>query len=156
MKRLAAAALLTAAFAAGAADPVAWKAEIAPTGAVKPGAKFTIKLVAKIEPGWHMYSMKPVPNGPIPTRIWMQEGQHFRLAGSIRASRPRTVQDPTFAAEVELYDDSATFTVPVEAGTAAPAGPQIAVVSTSYQTCDDTICLPPKTVKVEVPVAIAR
>jgi hypothetical protein len=28
------------------------------------------------------------------------------------------------------------------------------IVNTSYQTCDNRVCLPPKTVKVEVPVTI--
>jgi hypothetical protein len=29
-------------------------------------------------------------------------------------------------------------------------------VSASYQSCNNKLCLPPKTVKVEVPIAIAK
>lgn len=154
MKRASVAGLLAVAFAAPAADPVAWKVESSPT--VKAGARFTIKLVAKIEPGWHIYSMKPVPDGPIPTRIWVAEGQLFQLAGAVRASEPRTVQDPTFGTEVELYDAEAAFTVPLHVTASAPAGMRKVIVNTSYQSCDDKICLPPKTIKLEVPVTIAR
>jgi thiol:disulfide interchange protein DsbD len=62
----------------------------------------------------------------------------------------------SFGMEVELYEGDAAFTLPVRVAAAAPAGPQKVIVNTSYQTCDNKICLPPKTVKVEVPVTVAK
>jgi hypothetical protein len=62
------------------------------------------QLVAAIEPGWHPCSLKPMAEGPIPTRIWIAEGQPFTLAGAIHAAEPTTVQDPALNMEVEMYE----------------------------------------------------
>jgi hypothetical protein len=156
MKKRTFAALLAAlTLSAAAPDPVAWKLQAGPDKPVKAGAQFTVKVVAAIQEGWHMYGLKPVADGPIPTRIWLPEGQPFQLAGRIQAPPAQTLQDPSFGMEVELYEGEASFTLPVKAGAGA-AGSKTLVVSASYQSCNDKMCLPPKTVKVEVPVAVVK
>ena len=140
---------------AAPADPVAWKIE-SPPATVKAGTRFDLKLVARIEDGWHLYSMKPVEDGPIPTRIWPAEGQPVQLAGPIRAPEPERVQDPSFGMEVELYQGQAEFTVPLRIGAGAPAGPLKVVLNASYQSCNNKLCLPPKTVKVETAVTVGK
>jgi len=66
------------------------------------------------------------------------------------------MQDPSFGMEVELFEGEAVFTVPVRVTAGATPGAQKLVVSASYQTCNNKLCLPPRTVKVEVPVTIAK
>jgi thiol:disulfide interchange protein DsbD len=122
---------------------------------VKAGARFQVKLAAAIEAGWHLYSLKPVAEGPIPTRIWIAGGQPFQLSGAVDAAEPVTVQDPALGMEVEMYEGEATFTLPVQAAAGA-AGPQTLVVSASYQSCNNKLCLPPKTVKVELPLTLTK
>ncbi|HTX38448.1 MAG TPA: protein-disulfide reductase DsbD N-terminal domain-containing protein [Bryobacteraceae bacterium] len=139
--------------AAAPADPVAWKIEGAPAR-VKAGARFDLKLVARIQDGWHMYSLKPVEDGPIPTRIWLAEGQPLQLAGPIEAAEPEKLQDPSLGMEVELYEGEADFTLPLRVAANAPAGPLTVVVNASYQSCNNKLCLPPKTVKVEAAVVV--
>jgi len=156
MRRLFCAALAALSLAAAPPNPVAWKLSDAPTRPVKPGARFTVKLTAGIQQGWHIYSMKSVEDGPLPTRIWLDEGQEFQLAGPIKADAPQTLQDPTLHMEVELYEGAAGFTLPVKVAAGAAAGSQNLVVNAQAQSCNNTICLPPATVKVEIPVAIAR
>ncbi len=141
---------------AAAPDPVAWKLQDAPSRAVKPGGKFTVKLVAQIQEGWHLYSMKHVEDGPVATRIWLADGQQFQLADSIKGSPPETLQDPSFNMEVELYEGEASFVLPLKVAAAAPAGAQTLMVSASYQSCNNKICLPPKTVKLELPVMVGK
>ena len=136
------------------ADPVAWKVK-APTAAVKAGARFTVKLTAEVAEGWHLYSLKPMPEGPIPTRIWISDGQPFKLVGAIQASRPEVMQDPSFGMEVESYEGEAEFGLPVQVAAGA-AGAQNLVISASYQSCNNKLCLPPKTVRVEVLVVVGK
>jgi Thiol:disulfide interchange protein DsbD, N-terminal len=138
-----------------APDPVSWQAREGPAKPVKAGAPFTVKLAARIQNGWHLYSMKPLEEGPIPTRIWLAEGQPFRLNGRVQAAEPEKVQDPSFNMEVEIYEGDAEFTLPLRVAPGATPGAGKVIVNTSYQTCDNRVCLPPKTVKVEVPVTIA-
>jgi DsbC/DsbD-like thiol-disulfide interchange protein len=155
MKTLISAALAAAALLAAPPDPVVWKIETPPARAVKAGARFSVKLLAKIQDGWHMYGLKPVADGPIPTRIWIGEGP-AQLAAAIEATEPQTLLDPSFNLEVQLYEGEAAFTLPLRLAAAAAAGTQKVVVNASYQTCDNKICLPPKTVKIEVPLMVAK
>lgn len=153
MRTLICAALAAMAMGAAPPDPVSWKLE-SPTGkAVKAGGKFQVKLVASVQPGWHLYSLKPMAEGPIPTRIWIAEGQPFALAAAVQAPEPTTMQDPTLNMEVEFYEGETPFVLPVKAA-AGSAGAQTLTVSASYQSCNDKLCLPPKTVKVQLPVVV--
>jgi hypothetical protein len=156
MKRLMLAAALAACLGAAPTDPVAWKLAAPPAAPLKAGARFTLKLTADVQEGWHLYSLKPMAEGPIPTRIWLAEGQPFALAGAIAAPAPQVQQDPGFGMEVELYEGEAVFSLPVRVAAAAAPGAQKLVVSASYQSCNNKLCLPPKTVKVEIPVTIAK
>ena len=156
MKTLAGIALLAFALNGAPPDPVTWKAEQAPTKPLKAGARFTVRLVAKIQDGWHVYSMKPLEDGPVPTRIWLAEGQPFQLAAAVKADEPQTLEDPTLKMEVELYEGTAGFDLPVKIAAGVAAGTQTMVVNATYQSCNNKMCLPPKTVKVEVPVPVAK
>jgi DsbC/DsbD-like thiol-disulfide interchange protein len=147
---------IAACLAAAPPDPVAWKLQNPPTTAVKAGARFNLKLLAAVQQGWHLYSLKPMVEGPVPTRIWMAEGQPFSLAGAVQSPEPQVMQDPSFGMEVEFYEGEAVFTLPVRVAAAASPGTQKLIVSTSYQSCNNQICLPPKTVKVELPITVGR
>jgi thiol:disulfide interchange protein DsbD len=156
MKRLFCAALAAISLAAAPPNPVTWKLEEAPARPVKAGARFTLKLTAHIQEGWHFYSMKPIEDGPVPTRIWLAEGQPFQLTGPIKADAPQTLQDPTLHMEVELYEGSAGFALPLRVAAGTTAGAQNLVVNAQSQSCNNSMCLPPTTVKVEVPITIAK
>jgi thiol:disulfide interchange protein DsbD len=156
MKRLFFTAAVAACLAAAPADPVAWKLQNPPVTPVKAGARFNVKLLATVQDGWHLYSLKPMAEGPIPTRIWIAEGQPFSLAGAVQSPDPQVMQDASFGMEVELYEGEAVFTLPVRVAPSAAPGAQKLVVSASYQSCNNKLCLPPKTVKVEVPITIGK
>jgi thiol:disulfide interchange protein DsbD len=152
--------LLTSAIAAclvaAPADPVAWKLQGPSAAPVKAGARISVTLLAVVQEGWHLYSLKPMAEGPVPTRIWIGEGQPFSLAGAVQAPEPQVVRDASFGMEVELYEGEAAFTLPVRVAPGAAPGAQKLVVSASYQSCNNTLCLPPKTVKVELPITIGK
>jgi len=156
MKKLFFTAAVAACLAAAPADPVAWRLQDPPVAPLKPGARFNVKLLAAVEDGWHLYSLKPMAEGPIPTRIWIAEGQPFSLAGAVHSPDPRVMQDASFGMEVELYEGEVEFTLPVRVAPGADPGARKLVVSASYQSCNNKLCLPPKTVKVEVPITIGK
>src|ERR1017187_4970864 len=155
MKRLFCAVFAAISLAAAPPNPVTWKLEEVPAKPVKAGARFTVKLTAHIQDGWHFYSMKPIEDGPVPTRIWLAEGQPFQMAGPIKADQPQTLQDATLHMEVELYEGAAGFVLPLRVAAGTAAATQNLVISAQSQSCNNSMCLPPATVKVEVPVAIA-
>jgi len=156
MKSLIPAVVLAATLLAAPADPVAWKLQNAPAAPLKSGARFTVQLLAKVQEGWHLYSLKPMAEGPIPTRIWIAAGQPFSLAAAVQAPEPQIMQDPTLGMEVELYEGEAIFKLPVQLAAGTPPGTHNLVVNASYQSCNDKLCLPPKTVKLELPVSVGK
>ena len=155
-RRLFCIALAAFALSGAAPDPVSWKLAGAPAKGVKAGARFTVSLTAQVQEGWHLYSMKHLDDGPIATRIWLADGQPFQLADAIKASPPETLQDPNFNMEVQQYEGTATFTLPLKVAPGTAAGAQTLVVNASYQSCNNKLCLPPKTVKAELPITVAR
>ena len=136
-------------------EPVKWAMKAGlPAKPVKPGQAFSLHLTAKIDEGWHLYSTEQIEGGPIPTRIAMPPGQPFEQAGTIESSEPKTAMDPSFTLMTEFYEEEAAFTIPVKAAANAPAGKSEVKVNVTFQTCNDQMCLPPKTVKLAVPISL--
>ena len=126
---------------AAAQNPVQWTLSGAPA---KPG-RSTALLKAVIEPGWHLYGLYQLEDGPKATRIWVPEGQAFEAAGEVKSPKPLRTRDPNFNLEVEYYEGTAAFRIPVRLST-APAAPLS--VKVYFQSCNDKLCLPPRTVTV--------
>jgi hypothetical protein len=149
-------AILLAVFAGAAnlvPDPVSWS--LAPTEAVaRPGETVTMQLLGDIREGWHLYSQAELPGGPVATRITLAPADVFTFAGPIDATKPHVVFDPNFDMRVELYSDRAEFMLPVTISPRVPLGNQTLAVHVRYQSCDDSICLAPRTARVSVSVQV--
>jgi hypothetical protein len=141
--------------AVAAENPVAWSITNAPKKPVKPGDAFTLRLVAEIQPGWHVYSIDQSSGGPIATEISLAGGQPFEPAASVEGPKPLSIFDSNFDMRVAFYAGKAAFRVPVKTEADAPAGKWSLLLEARYQCCNDKLCLPPKTVKLEAPVEIA-
>lgn len=134
-----------------AQNPVSISASVSP-GSIAAGGKGTAKVTANIGGGWHMYSVTQGGGGPVPTRITL-DGGPFKMNG-VSGSRPTVKMDPNFGINTETYSGSASFAISFTVAADAPEGPQTLNISVRYQVCNDTTCLPPKTVKVSAPVTI--
>lgn len=128
-------------------NPVSWSLESDAKGkTLKAEEKFKAKLKAKIEGEWHLYAVEQPEGGPFPTKITVGENLPFRLDGKTESPAPITKFDPNFNIDTKFFAKEAEFTVPLKA-TAEVKGDDLAI-NVKYQVCDDTTCLPPKTVKV--------
>ncbi|MFZ1700604.1 MAG: cytochrome c biogenesis protein CcdA [Pyrinomonadaceae bacterium] len=134
-----------------AQNPVSVTMSVSPT-TIPAGGKGTVRISASIGGGWKMYSITQGPGGPIPTRITAGEGP-FKLSG-ISGPRPKVAMDPNFGINTETYMGSAAFSGTVTADAGAAEGPQTLNINFRFQVCNDTVCLPPKTVKLASAVTI--
>lgn len=154
MSKLLLSTALALAFAfAGAAqqNPIAWSVKQAPTKPLKAGEAFSVRIAVEIPQGWHVYSITQPEGGPIATRISLPEGQPFQLAGPIEGPTPKVARDESFGMDVETYDPpEAVFTLPLKAG--AAAGKTKLLINAYFQACDDKMCLPPKTARLETEI----
>jgi thiol:disulfide interchange protein DsbD len=134
-------------------NPVKWSLAEGPTN-VAPGAPFELALTARIDPGWHLYSITQPPGGPIQTRITIPADQPFGLAAAPAGPAPTKQFDPNFSMETEWYDDAATFRLPIVAAPGTPAGLHRVEVHVRFQTCNDRLCMPPRTEKLAAQVTV--
>ena len=131
---------------------VAWSGKL-DKAQVKPGEKAKLVLTAKIDPGWHLYSLTQPPP-PRATKIALADGAPFVMDGKAQQSKPVKAYDPNFQIETETFENTATFTVPVKAAADLVPGPQKLIAKVTFQACDEHQCLPPRTREVETEVMI--
>jgi len=104
-----------------------------------------VLLKATISPGWHIYSLTQPAGGPNATRIWLPEGQAWKLTGRVLGPQPRKKYDGAFDMEVESHEGDVIFRLP--AASSGSTGAPI-VVRVYFQACNDKVCHPPQTVEI--------
>jgi DsbC/DsbD-like thiol-disulfide interchange protein len=155
IRTIAAAALATIVLAATARaqDPVHWTSTKTAKSAA-PGGTTSVTLSATIDEGWHIYSVTQGPGGPLKTVIAVAHGQPFMLDGAVKGVPPQVKFDPNFGINVETYENKAEFTVPIKVDTVVKTGAQKIKLSTRYEACNASMCLPPKTVSFAVDMKV--
>ena len=133
-------------------DTVFWTAAV--NGPAKAGAAANVTLKAKVADGWHVYALNQVAGGPTPLRVSLETNAIATANGAAAGSPPLKRHDPSFDLDTELYSRAFDVTLPVRVATNAPAGGQSIPVSVRFQTCNDRICQPPKTVHLAAPVTV--
>jgi thiol:disulfide interchange protein len=139
------------AFITNAQNPVSLSINVSP-GSIPAGGKGVAKVTASIGSGWYMYSITQGSGGPIPTRVSLDSGP-FK-AGGISGPKPKVKFDENFQMNTESYSGSPTFNIPFTVAADAPEGSQTLTAGVRFQVCNDSVCLPPKTLKVSAPVTI--
>ena len=137
-----------------APNPISWSLTLSRQAPVRRGETFSVRLIADMQPGWHLYSINQPEGGPIATQISMPPGQSFTFARAISESKTHTIFDQSFGMPVRLHTEKAEFGLPVRVGANAAPGAGTLAVEVRYQSCTDTLCLPPRTVKIGVTVQV--
>ena len=133
--------------AVAAQNPVSWALEsVARGGTVEAGKPFKATLKATIEDGWHLYDTEQPSGGPFPTKLTVADPSLFELDGKITSGAVTTKFDPNFKIDTRFFDKLAEFDIPLKSASGGSVD-QLAI-NVRYQVCNDSICLPPKTVKV--------
>jgi DsbC/DsbD-like thiol-disulfide interchange protein len=136
-----------------AAQTVSWSVS-ALADAVKPASALTFTLRAQIEKGWHVYGLKQSPAGPTPLFVSIESNNIAAAGGAPVGSPPVKVHDPSFDLDTQIYSQAFSVTVPARIASHAAAGHQSIPISVRFQTCNDRICQPPKTVRLSAPINI--
>ncbi|MEJ7846502.1 MAG: cytochrome c biogenesis protein CcdA [Pyrinomonadaceae bacterium] len=138
--------------AAFAQNPAKWSLESDAKGkSFKSGEVFQAFLKAEVEEGWHLYALDQPKGGPIATTIKVTEGVPFVIASEIESPKPIIQPDPNFIVDdkpldTKFFKDRAAFGLNLK--TTEEAAAERLSVDVRYQLCNDTFCLPPKTVRV--------
>ena len=135
-----------------AQNPVKWSLESDVRGkTLATNEKFKAVVKAEIESGWHLYALDQPEGGPVATILKLPDNTKFKIDGKITSPAPITRSDSNFVLddkplETKFFEKTAEFNLPLLT-TADTAADDLAV-NVRFQACNDTSCLPPKTVKV--------
>lgn len=141
------------------ANPINLSAKLDPNP-VKAGQTAKVTVTAKIDSGWHLYSLTQPAGGPRPTKISIDETGPFKAAGKPTQPKPKVAADPNFSIPgqppfmTETFEGEAVFTLPIKLAAEAPVGNQKLTVKFYFQVCNDHECLPPRTKPLDVDVTI--
>jgi hypothetical protein len=123
-------------------NPVSWKAEYHQLNATEG----EIIIHATIEKNWHTYSQKVTSDGPVPTSFSFTP-KGYELVGKVEESEAHEEFVPAFDAKIFVYTDKAEFKQKVKLTSKSPVTASFKV---EYMSCNDKMCLPPKTVDLSV------
>jgi DsbC/DsbD-like thiol-disulfide interchange protein len=123
---------------------------------LRPGDQVRIQATAEIDEGWHLYSTERIRGGPEPTSLAVGGRQPFELAGVIESPEPRRAHDANFGTEIEFYEKSVTFVVPVRFTASASSGATRLQMEVRFQACNEHICLMPRTSTLNVVLAVRK
>jgi thiol:disulfide interchange protein len=128
--------------ARAAEDPVQWSLTFDAKSAA-PGSHLLARFTGTIQPHWHVYSMTTPPGGPNPTTASIAANPAV-ASFKIYQTKPERKLDPSFGIDTETYSEQYPLLIDIELKKDAAAGPADIAAKVRYQSCNDTICLPPK------------
>jgi len=135
-------------------DTVQWSASVSPPATLKRGSTGAIHLSADVLEGWHVYALAQPPGGPTPLRITLADNPIARIAGAASGTAPEQRHDPSFDLDTRFYPHSFVLSVPITVKPQAVVGAQSIPVDVHFQSCSERTCLPPKTIRLVVPVTV--
>lgn len=127
-------------------------------GAVHPGEATKIRIKAVIDAPYHIYSAVQLPDpAPLATTVAADDESEkglLSIAGKPGESAPKPKFDKGFNKDVGIHEGTATFEAALAISSSTPVGTLSGTVSVRSQACDDRGCLPPKTQKLPITIAI--
>lgn len=119
------------------------------------GKEFQVAIVAEIARGYHVNSHKPTDPYLIPTTVTPQLPPGLQLVDTMYPDGK--LEKFTFSPDkpLDVYSGKITLRLRLTAQADAPLGAATVPVTLRYQACNDSSCLPPVKVPVNVKIDVA-
>jgi thiol:disulfide interchange protein DsbD len=108
---------------------------------LRPGEHAEVSIRATIPEGYHLYSMTPIPEGPLTLKI-ASESPALKQVGHWHAPQPHVEFDQNFAKEVEFFEKEVTHLAAFVVTADANAGALAADYVVRGQICNPAQCVP--------------
>jgi len=118
------------------------------------GKEFQAAVVAEIRSGYHVNSHKPSDEYLIATTLTAQLPEGFKLVDTIYPAGRQEKFSFSPDKPLDVYTGSVTFKLRLVAEAGAAIGAVKIPVILRYQACNDTTCLPPVKIPVELNVDV--
>jgi len=119
------------------------------------GKEFQVGVVVEIARGFHMNSHKPSDQYLIPTTLMAQLPTGIQLRDTIYPDGRLEKFSFSPSKPLDVYTGTVTFRMRLAAGNDAAIGATTIPITLRYQACNDTTCLQPVKVPIEVRLEVA-
>lgn len=119
------------------------------------GKDFEVAIVATIHEGYHMNSHHPLDSYLIPTTMTANAPAGIKVVDTIYPPGRDKKFPFSPTKPLNVYSGSVTLRLKMTAEAGAKIGSTVIPVTLRYQACNDSACLPPVKIAVDVPVDIA-
>lgn len=117
-------------------EPVKWDFEAKKTG----NKKYDLYFTAKIDKGYHLYSLTIPEGGPLPTDFSFKKSNKFKIVGKpVEVTKPIVKYDDVFEMKIGFFNNKATFKQAIELTSDDSDIPVIGEIA--YMTCNETGCV---------------
>ncbi len=110
----------------------------------RPGDTVTLKITARLHPGWHVYTQAKTQegDGPRKTVFDLFDTGGLEVAGGWKADRkPESRAEPAFENQVfEYFEDQVTWSIPLKVPAGIAPGKKVIRCQASYQICNAQSC----------------
>lgn len=129
-----------------AQDPVSWS-----FSSKKIGDKmYEVHLTATVAQPWHTYSQSSPEGGPLPTKVTFTKNPLVTMQGKTKEDGKLLVKhEEVFDVDVKYYADKVDFVQVVKLKSNAKTNISGTV---EFMACDESKCLPPKSIPFKVAV----
>ena len=117
-------------------NPAHWKFNVKEISADEVELQFRLSL----DDGWHIYSQKSDPKGPIPSEYTFEESSDYKRVGSVVEPKPHEEMDDIFHCVVRSFSGNVTFRQKIKRNTDKAFEVK---GSMYYQLCNDGSCIAP-------------
>ncbi|WP_026902713.1 protein-disulfide reductase DsbD family protein [Pedobacter glucosidilyticus] len=127
--------------------PVSWSFS---TEAINDKEAYVV-ATAKIDKGWHVYSLNIEDGGPIATSLTLSPSKSYTLVGkTTEAPEAEKAFDPNFNMNIAWHENRAVFKQKVKLNT------QEAIINgvLEFMVCNDKQCLPPEEIEFKVTASL--
>lgn len=130
--------------------------KVAPLDAVraKVGATVKVTISVQVDSGFHVNSNKPADPYLIPLRLTWNPG--VLESAAVTFPKPNLENYGFSAKPVSVFTGNFDLVTRFKTVAGATPGPGVIAGKLHYQACNETMCLPPKTIEVTLPVEIVK
>jgi thiol:disulfide interchange protein DsbD len=129
---------------------------VASVEAIQPGTSFQIAVVATVDPEWHINAHEPSFDYLIPTLVEMEPADGYEFRVPVYPAFVERSFTFTKGERLRVYEGEVLVGVDVAAGSQLEPGPVTISGVFSAQACNDTSCLAPGRISVELPIRVAE
>ena len=108
------------------------------------GEVINIKINAKMDKQWHIYSIYKSSEGPLPTEISVS-GKAVGQIAQIQEPEPVYLYDPGFETDTYYHEGDTEFILPLRLKRNLPPGSYEIYLDIFYMVCNERLCYPPMT-----------